>query len=115
MGRTTTPKTEPTSNMLDPLADLREPDEPGLIPTAPADPDVAEEPVFEVRPMVTKATQEDMVAEAVAAFHRDPTTQGFLHGGGQCGCRYVARVALQAAVPVMTEEDWYGRRRYPNG
>lgn len=90
----------------DPLADLREED----AEAAPEGPSVPgnEEPepvVVEVRPMVSKETQEQMVTEAVVAFHQDPTTQGFLHGGGQCGCRYVARVALQATVPVMTEED----------
>jgi hypothetical protein len=97
----------------DPLADLRESED---IITEPetvhlnGDP----EPVGFLRPMVDKATQDEMVAEAVAAFHADPTTMGFLHGGGQCGCRYVARVALQAAVPVMTEADLEERDLEPS-
>lgn len=109
MGRPTTPKATPKAEPTpDPLADLREDDDtPGpeaveTTGTATIDVDPA---VLTVRPMVDQATQDEMVAEAVAAFHADPTSQGFLHGGGQCGCRYIARQAIQAAVPVMTEED----------
>lgn len=92
----------------DPLADLREDDSPGP-PEGPSvqenTPEGAEPVVAEVRPMVTAELHEVMVSEAVAAFHLDPTAQGFLHGGGVCGCRYIARQALAAAVPVMTPED----------
>lgn len=94
-----------TQKPEDPLADLREPDDAGPPegPSVQVDSDL--EPAVDIRPMVTQETQESMVSEAVAAWHADPTSQGFLHGGGQCGCRYLARQALQAAVPVMTEED----------
>ena len=100
----------PTPPPEDPLADLRQDDD-----TPPAPPEEETPPVQEngedqpedgeVRPMVTQEVWDEMVTEAVVAFHQDPTSQGFLHGGGQCGCRYIARVALQAAVPVVTEED----------
>lgn len=95
----------------DPLADLREPDAPGLpegpsVQGNPPEEEPQDQPEDgEVRPMVTQEVWDEMVTEAVVAFHQDPTSQGFLHGGGQCGCRYIARVALQAAVPVVTEED----------
>lgn len=106
MGR---PTPKPAAPAADPLADLREPDDaPTDLPAQadPAAPGEAElEPAVQVRPMVTQGIHDEMVAEAVAAFHRDPTSQGFLHGGGQCGCRYIARIALQAAVPIVTEAD----------
>lgn len=72
------------------------------------------EPVIQVRPMVDQETHDEMVAEMVAAWHHDPTSQGFLHGGGSvCGCFYIARHALQAAVPVMTEADQEERELEP--
>lgn len=100
----------PESQDVDPLADLREPDHPADLTAPPvqvnAEGQEEEEAVVEVRPMVSQETRDQMVAEVVAAWHADPSSLGFLHGGGSmCGCRYMARVALQAAVPVMTEED----------
>ena len=97
----------------DPLADLREDDD--ETPTEDPIQGNSEEPEpVVIRPMVDQDTWDEMVAEAVAAFHQDPTTMGFLHGGGQCGCRYVARVALRATVPVMTEEDMEERELEPS-
>lgn len=136
MGRPTPPK--PVAPPEDPLADLREPDDAPTdlpaqhdpigrqAPDCPECPDA--EPgmgcaacgkpvevlaVTDIRPMVTQGIHDEMVAEAVAAFHADPTSQGFLHGGGQCGCRYIARIALQAAVPVVTEADLEERELEP--
>lgn len=103
---------------VDPLADLREPDAPGLpgVPPVPENdpPEAMAETIetedLQTRLMVTAEVQEEMVAEVVAAWHQDPTAQGFLHGGGSmCGCRYIARLAIRAAVPVtpevLTEEE----------
>jgi len=115
VGRPPAKKPTPAAPPEDPLADLRQDDDgPGLI--LPGGGQVGgdgilpleepEEPeAGEVRPMVSQEVLDEMVTEAVVAFHRDPTSQGFLHGGGQCGCRYLARVALSAAVPVVTEAD----------
>lgn len=117
MGRPTPPK--PVAPPEDPLADLREPDDAPTdlpaqhdpigsqcqVPDCPEAHDPEPVAVVNIRPMVTQGIHDEMVAEAVAAFHVDPTSQGFLHGGGQCGCRYIARIALQAAVPVVTEAD----------
>lgn len=109
------PKPAPTPPE-DPLADLRDADEPGP-PTVPGNGQEPEDqgPDLhgEVRPMVTQELWDEMVSEAVASWHQDPTSQGFLHGGGQCGCLYIARHALRAAVPVMTEEDMEERTLEP--
>lgn len=52
------------------------------------------------QPLATEADQEDQVAVMIAAWHNDTPALGFLHGGGTCGCRYLARTALQIASPV---------------
>ena len=111
MGRRDQQQSQPTPE--DPLADLRNDPVPGNTPAIPGiDPmdadanGLSEEPeAVTIRPMVDQQTQDDMVAEVVAAWHRDPTSQGFLHGGAACGCRYMAQLALQVAVPVMTEQE----------
>ena len=98
--------TKKTAPSPDPLADLREEDAPGLATVPENSPEPETEPIADIRPMVTEEVQEQMVSEAVAAWHLDPSAMGFLHGGGSmCGCRYIARVALRAAVPVLAEED----------
>ena len=99
----------PPETPADPLADLREPDD----EQAPPPPQEEQQPegeqeAAELRPMVSEEMHGEMVAEAIAAMHADPTVQGFVHGGGQCGCRYIAGVVLRAAVPVALdapEED----------
>lgn len=108
-------KPQPPKTAPDPLADLREPDAPVLPggPAVPAEPpgqagpeQKAPEPVVELRPVVSAETHEELVAATVAAWHLDPTSLGFLHGGGSmCGCWYIARLGLRAAVPIVTEED----------
>ncbi len=101
----------------DPLADLRSDPTPGSTPDQvdPApEPDPAPEGVS-IRPMVDQETHDEMVSEVVAAWHADPTSQGFLHGGGQCGCRYMARRAMETAVPVVTEEDLEERELETSG
>jgi hypothetical protein len=103
-----TPKTPAPApeSPADVLADLREDSEP-IPPIAsedgtPLPEDGTKAEGVELRPMVSPGLWDEMVAEAVAAWHQDPTSQGFLHGGGQCGCFYIARHALRAAVPVAT-------------
>lgn len=109
MPRQTTPKPPATP---DPLADLREDDAPGLpggsVIPGNSEPELEADAapiVADIRPMVTEDTWETMVTEMVVAWHQDLTSQGFLHGGGQCGCRYIASHALRVAVPVITEAD----------
>jgi len=107
-----------TQTPPDPLADLREPDAPGLpegpsVPGNDPEPEVLEEDV-ELRPMVSQEVHDQMVAEVIAAWHADPTSQGFLHGGAVCGCRYMARVALSTAVPILTPEDQEAQELEPS-
>lgn len=113
MGRPQPTKPPTIQPPPDPLADLRADDAP------PPEVQQGEAPgeeteAVEIRPMVSQGTWDEMVAEAVAAWHMDPTSQGFLHGGGQCGCFYIARQALRVAVPVMTEEDQEERELEPS-
>lgn len=101
----------PSTAPVDPLADLRDADD---APNVPREGQADEtEAAVEVRPMVTAATQEDLVAEVVVAWHNDTVATGFLHKGG-CGCRYLARLALRHAVPVMTDEDMAERDLEPS-
>ena len=84
----------------DPLADLREPDTTG--PPAPP----AENLEPEAVPLHTQAWHDRAEAETVAAWHADTTAPGFLHRGGVCGCRYLARTALRATLgPPVPEAD----------
>lgn len=98
----------------DPLADLRDGTSPQIgagaaePPAAAQLPEVLEVDVAVIRPMVSQEVWDDMVVEMVTAWHTDPTSQGFLHGGGQCGCRYIAQRALQVAVPVAEEDPEEG-------
>jgi hypothetical protein len=106
VGQSRTRTAQKPALLEDPLADLRDADD----DDNPAAPTVLEngeeEPeAVEVRALVTQETWDEMVSEAVAAWHQDPTSQGFLHGGGACGCFYIARHALRAAVPVAAQED----------
>lgn len=91
----------PAAPPADPLADLRESDTPGP-PTPPAE---NLEP--EAVPLHTQAWHDRAEAETVAAWHADTTAPGFLHRGGVCGCRYLARTALRATLgpPVAEPED----------
>lgn len=110
MAGKSTPRVPPQKPQADPLADLRGGTEgPDLapLPTLPPSADGTDLPDdgseaegIDVRPMVSPDLWDEMVAEVVAAWHADPTSQGFLHGGGQCGCLYIARAGLRAAVPV---------------
>lgn len=101
----------PPAPETDPLADLREPAE-GTPVQANDDPEPEGEEA-DIRPMVTEETFNSMVSEAVAALHADLTCQGFLHGGAACGCRFIAKVALAAAVPVVSAQDLEDRELDP--
>lgn len=93
---------EPTQD--DPLADLRDDPTPGdLLENPDADPENPES--VEVRPLVTQGIQDEMVTEVMTVWHADTVSLGFLHKGGACGCRYLAKVALRQVVPVLTEAD----------
>lgn len=63
--------------------------------------------IAQSRPLVTQDAWDETVAEVVAAWHADPTSLGFLHknNGTMCGCRYLARTALRAAMPVQPDAD----------
>ena len=84
----------------DPLADLREADTTG----PPAPPSENLEPA--VVPLHSQAWHDRAEAETVAAWHADTTAPGFLHRGGVCGCRYLARTGLRATLgpPVADAE-----------
>jgi hypothetical protein len=54
------------------------------------------------------------MAEIVVAYHSDTVATGALHKGGTCACRYLARLALRAALgapvePVEDQEDDEGQ------
>lgn len=67
----------------DPLADLREPD-----------------PVVIQVPIAVQvdgtSTLDQRRAAMITAWHADPVAQSFGHGGGTCGCLYLANAALKA-------------------
>lgn len=88
--------TKPIQTDSDPLADLRAPE----VEAPPAI-------VVEIAPTVlySEADRDHAVAVIIAAWHADTTTQGFLHGGGQCGCRYIAGVATRAIMPLAPASD----------
>lgn len=101
--------TPPPAPEPDPLADLRGDDDLADLPALPGATDLPDDGTelegVELRPMVSPDLRDEMVAGVIAAWHADPTSQGFLHGGGQCGCRYIARHALQACVPVAILDE----------
>lgn len=81
----------------DPLAELREPattDEVEGGGTGDALPPIA---------LVTQDTWDQARAQVIAGWHGDPVSLGFLHKGGNCGCHYLAGIALQAAMPVQPD------------
>jgi hypothetical protein len=92
---------------VDPLADLREPEDDRYEGAAPGEGDAEDAPEEAGRVMVTQEDWDETVAEVVAAWHADPTSMGFLHknNGTMCGCRYVARVALRTALPIQPDAD----------
>lgn len=53
-------------------------------------------------PLVTEQDQDAEVALMVAAWHDNTPALGFLHGGGNCGCRYLARTALRITTPAKS-------------
>lgn len=90
--------TQPTS---DPLADLRD----AAATPPPAAPEDVEAPA-DPQPTHGQGWHDDATAVVVAAWHADPTSNRFVHHGGNCGCRYLARQALQAVhgAPVDPQE-----------
>lgn len=85
---------------VDPLADLRDPDEP-----TPETAEPAETPPLDEREAVTTEEWDRARHLAVVAMHADTTAVGFLHRGGACGCWYVAGVTLTAVLPVQANQD----------
>lgn len=102
-----TPKAPPA----DPLEALREKDTPpptppivGPDPAASAD-DPEQTPPTPTVDLVTEESQAEARAEVIAAWHKDPTSVGFLHrGSNRCGCRYLAQVALDTVLPVQVND-----------
>lgn len=96
------PTRKPTKTSADPLADLREEwgagDEP---PETPA----PETPAAPARKLTDPERHDEDVSVVVAAWHADPTSQGFVHRGGGCGCRYLAGVALNASHPRALADE----------
>jgi hypothetical protein len=98
----------PPSVSVDPLADLREPDDLDRY----ADDDAPEEPKgLELtlgeggQVLVTQEAWDEARAVVIAGWHADSVSLGFLHKGGNCGCRYLAGVALTAVLPVAPVVD----------
>lgn len=88
----------------DPLADLREPAPAvGTLPVV-AEPDPAEpeqEQAAETTPgRYDTLWHDDATARVVERWHGDQTAVAHLHGGGNCGCRYIASMALLEAVGI---------------
>lgn len=81
----------------DPLADLRadvRADVPASAPTAPVS-------LLKAEPRRAPAPEDEHTGEAalariVGSWHANVTTASFAHGGGTCGCRYLAQTALAA-------------------
>lgn len=106
------PAQPPAQPPADPLADLRQDDDdraPGL-DAASGEPLGGDGEAVEVRPMVSEDLHAAMVAEAIATWHADRVSLGFLHSGGRCGCRYLARKMLGTVVPVTQDESDSGER-----
>lgn len=85
------------STPADPLASLREAwgQDTGAVVTAT--------PVraVSVGLLETQEEQDALRSEIIVAWHADTVAMGFLHTGGQCGCRYLAGLALRTAAPVQ--------------
>lgn len=88
---------------LDPLADLREEIDTPLIETVVLPAEVLAAPA-----LATVADQATARAILTAAWHGDLTSQGFLHHGGQCGCHYLARISVEALLPLAPDGDLDG-------
>lgn len=94
----------PLTPPADPLADLREP-ETAALPTAAVpvnDPPADEPAVLEAQPL-DLLWHNDAATKIVTRWHADLDLRAMLHGGGACGCRYLATVALLEAVGAPTE------------
>jgi hypothetical protein len=99
----------PAVPAADPLADLRDVSSlaavegpsaaPAPLPGPAASTETQDEPAApgEAQGLVTDALwHQAAVALMVATWHRDRTAQSLGHGGGTCGCVYLARMALVA-------------------
>lgn len=88
----------------DPLADLREPtDERGQATGGLATLTQAEQ-AEPARVLLTQDAWDAARAEVIAGWHADTVALGFLHKGGNCGCRYLAGIALSAAMPAGPDD-----------
>lgn len=105
----------------DPLADLRQSDEgnvttqqpagaPSATPEAPTAADAAtdpQEPASEPEQIATDAAwHQEAASSIVDRWHADDVARLQMHGGGTCGCRYAAAMALVLLYgpPVPTVE-----------
>lgn len=95
----TKPAPAPTAP-VDPLADLREDEDTPLEGSQPGQ-DAQEGPG---RALASQDDHDTARAEIVAAWHADTTAHGFVHRGGQCGCRYLADLALRTAFPIQAND-----------
>lgn len=55
--------------------------------------------------MVAEDTRDEDRAVVIAAWHADTVVTGFMHRGGQCGCRYIANLALDQVRPVQANPE----------
>lgn len=98
--------TKPSPAPSDALADLRADftgtdDAPERGPEPLDDPGPSERTAAaQGTPLASPDDRDAQRALVITAWHADTTTVGFLHGGGMCGCRYIANAALDAVLPV---------------
>lgn len=101
--------TRRSPGVVDPLADLRQDDTATGITTAPPEPDPADdEPQAAIVDGVLALDalwHQDAASRIVARWHADSTARTQMHGGGTCGCRYLAAQALLEAVGLPVEAE----------
>lgn len=85
---------------VDPLAEFREPTS-DRYPGEQTDTPPEQESVSVA--VITQDAWDQARAQMVAGWHADTVSLGFLHKGGNCGCHYLAGVALTAAMPAAPE------------
>lgn len=99
--------TRPQNRPPDPLAEFRQDDAPAGIPTAAPEPEPTPEPVLEAITGDVEALDllwhQDAAARIVKRWHDDRDTAAQMHGGGTCGCRYLASIALVEALGQPAE------------
>jgi len=99
--------TRPQNRPPDPLAEFRQ-DEPaaGITTAAPVPANDEPEPVDVLAGVpLDLLWHQDAASRIVRRWHDDRDTLAQMHGGGSCGCRYLATVALLEALGQPVEAE----------